>query len=55
MVTAENQGDDAVLITWTFQRTLGPLYKLLVNVVNIVGSKFQKTVNSDIRLDDMLL
>ena len=49
LVMAENQGDDAVLVTWQFQRSPGTLYKLLVNVVNIVGTKFMKTVNSDIR------
>ncbi|ELT90741.1 hypothetical protein CAPTEDRAFT_219540 [Capitella teleta] len=52
MVSAVSQ-DDAVLITWHFKRSPGELYNLLVNVVNIVGPKFQKTVNSDISFECM--
>ena len=47
--TAQNMGPDAVAVKWTFERTGEPMYRLLVNVVNVVGTKFKKEVNSNIR------
>ncbi len=49
IVTAQNQGDN-VLVQWSFQRSAEPMYRLQVNVVNVVGTKFDKSaINSDIR------
>lgn len=49
IVSAQNTGTDTAQVIWHFQRSAEPLYRLLVNVVNIIGVKFQKDVNSDIR------
>ena len=42
-------GSDAVRVTWCFKRSAEPLYKLMVNVLNIVGPKFASHINSNIR------
>ena len=43
-------GDDEVLVRWNFKRSAEPLYRLLVNIVNVVGPRFKPKVTSDIRL-----
>ena len=42
-------GPDAVAVKWHFERSGEPMYRLLVCVVNVVGIKFKKEVNSNIR------
>ena len=42
-------GPDAVAVNWHFERSGEPMYRLLVSVVNVVGTKFKKEVNSNIR------
>ena len=42
-------GPDAVAVKWHFERSGEPMYRLLVSVVNVVGIKFKKEVNSNIR------
>ena len=49
MVTAEDSGVNAAVVRWNFQRSAEPLYRLIVNSVNVVGSKFKKNVASDLR------
>jgi len=49
IVQADNRGLDSVAISWQYQRAVNPQYRLLVNVINVIGSKFGKDVNSNIR------
>ncbi len=49
VVSAENVGPDAVAVAWGFPRSGEPMYRLLVCVVNVVGTKFKTGVNSNIR------
>ena len=51
-VTAEMIGDHDIMVRWSFKRSAEPLYRLLVNIVNVVGPRFQTKVNSDIRYND---
>ena len=49
MVTAEDSGMNAAVIRWHFQQSAEPLYRLIVNAVNVIGTKFKKEVASDLR------
>ena len=40
-------------VTWYFKRSSEPLYRLMVNVVNIVGPKFAAHINSNISFECM--
>ncbi len=51
IVSAENQGSDEVLVRWNFNKDAGPMYRIVVNVVNVVGAKFTKAVNSNISFE----
>ena len=51
IVSAENQGSDEVVVRWHFNKDAGPMYRIVVNTVNVVGAKFTKVVNSNISFE----
>ena len=49
-IMVESRGKNGLRVNWELPRGVDPKYKLLLFVVNIVGTKFTKEINnSDIR------
>ena len=48
-IMATTKGRHAVRVAWELPREPDPQYKLLLYVVNVVGTKFSSEINSDIR------
>jgi hypothetical protein len=45
----ESHGKNGVSVNWQLPKQLDPEYRLLLYVVNVVGTRFQGGINSDIR------
>jgi len=48
-IMVESHGKNALRVNWELPRQPDPEYRLLLYVVNVVGTRFDGRVNSDIR------
>ncbi|KAK6175731.1 hypothetical protein SNE40_014124 [Patella caerulea] len=48
-IMVESRGKKGIQVMWELPESPDPKYKLLLYVVNVVGVKFSKEINSDIR------
>ena len=52
-IMVESRGKSGLRVTWKSEQSVDPKYRLLLHVVNIVGTKFTKEINEDDHKSDI--
>ncbi|KAH3816779.1 hypothetical protein DPMN_118302 [Dreissena polymorpha] len=54
-IMVESHGKTGLRVQWSLPRRPDPVYDLLLYVVNVVGTRFQSSINSHIRYREDVL